>query len=264
MDARFFRDYNWSVNSDVPWKHLSKGINESKVALITTAGIYINKQQKHFNLADENGDISFREIKKTLDQSEVRIAHKDYDLKNSVQLDYNCILPIDRLMDLENESRIGATSEMHFSIMGEIRDPKPFIDETAPKIIKLLQKYLVDIVILSPVGALGHQTAGLLAREIEEAEISTIMVSALKSVCLNVKPPRTILVRFPFGQLFGAPFDAETQKEILSECLTNVKAIREPGEIGEVNLRWSDSYKKALAAKPELRHLQSENENGEE
>ncbi|MBX7150087.1 hypothetical protein K1X84_00505 [bacterium] len=257
MENRLLKDYTWVVNQDAPWKHLSKDISEAKVALITTAGLYPWKQTKHFNLADENGDPSFREIKKIITQEEIRISHKYYDLKDSVNLDFNCNFPLDRLLEMEKEKKISAVSESHFSVMGETKDPKAIINDTVPKIIKLLQKYLVDVVVITPVGALGHQTAALMAREIEEAEISTVMVSSLKTVCQNAKPPRTILVRFPFGQLFGAPFDVETQKEILAECLIHIKSIREPGEIAELNLRWRDSYAKALAAKPDLKSLAS-------
>ncbi len=249
---RFLRDYSWIVNKDAPWKHLSKTLNESKVALITTAGLYNFKVTKHYNLADENGDSSFREIKKETTSAEIRVSHKDIELKSGAGLDPNCIFPLDRLLELEKEKKISSASEVHFSVMGEIKDPKSFLDNTVPKVIKQLQKFLVDAVIISAVGPLSHQTAGLLAREIEEAGITTIVVGSLKSVLKNVKPPRTVLVRFPFGQVFGAPFDPASQKDILMECLIHIKSIKEPGEIAEFAFRWQDSVKRAMANKPDL------------
>jgi D-proline reductase (dithiol) PrdB len=255
MDTRFLRDYSWIVDNDAPWKHLSKSLSESKVALITTAGLYNWKLTKHYNLADDNGDISFREFKKDVTQADVRVSHKDIELKNGPGLDYNTVFPLDRLLELEKEKRISSVSEVHFSVMGEIKDPKLLIDNSVPKIIKLLQKFLVDVVIISAVGPLSHQTAGLLAREIEEAGISTIVIGSLKNVLKNVKPPRTVLVRFPFGQVFGAPFDAASQKEILTECLIHIKSIKEPGEVAEFGFRWQDSIRKALAVKPDLMSL---------
>ncbi|KAB2879077.1 hypothetical protein F9K33_10880 [bacterium] len=252
MDTRFLRDYTWIVNNDAPWKHLSKNLSEAKVALITTAGLYNWKLTKHYNLGDDNGDASYREIKKDVTQQDIRVSHKVIELKNGAGLDYNCIFPLDRLLEMEKEKRISSVSEIHFSVMGEIKDPKGFLDETVPRIIKTLQKFLVDVVIISAVGPLSHQTAGLLAREIEEAEISTIVIGSLRTVLKNVKPPRTVLVRFPFGQVFGAPFDTASQKEILTECIIHIKSIKEPGEIAEFGFRWQDSFKKALSAKPDL------------
>lgn len=252
MDTRFLRDYSWIVNSDAPWKHLAKNLSETKVALITTAGLYNWKQTKHYNLGEDNGDSSYREIKKEVTQQDIRVSHKDIELKNGAGLDYNCIFPLDRLLEMEKEKRISSVSEVHCSVMGEIKDPKSFIDDTVPRIIKTLQKFLVDVVVISAVGPLSHQTAGLLAREIEEAEISTIVIGSLRTVLKNVKPPRTVLVRFPFGQAFGAPFDAASQKEILTECLIHIKSIKEPGEIAEFGFRWQDSFKKAIAVKPDL------------
>lgn len=255
MDTRFLRDYSWIVNNDAPWKHLSKSLSESKVALITTAGLYNWKLTKHYNMGDDNGDASYRELKKEVTQADIRVSHKDIDLKNGAGLDYNCIFPLDRLLEMEKEKRISSASEVHLSVMGEIKDPKGFMDDTAPRIIKVLQKFLVDVVVISAVGPLSHQTAGLLAREIEEAKISTIVIGSLRNVLKNVNPPRTVLVRFPFGQVFGAPFDAASQKEILSECLIHVKSIKEPGEIAEFGFRWQDSFKRALAAKPDIGSL---------
>jgi D-proline reductase (dithiol) PrdB len=255
MENRYLRDYEWIINSDIPWKHLAKQVTESKVALITSAGIYNWKTQKHFNLADDNGDCSFREIKKTNTQEETRVSCREMDLNGSVALDYNCIFPLDRLVEMEKEKRVSSASELHFSVMGEIKNPKEFIEDAVPKIVRQLQKFLVDVVIISAVGPLSHQTAGVMARMIEEAEISTIVVGGLKTVFQNVKPPRTLLVRFPFGQFFGAPFDTATQKEILNECLVHVKSIREPGEIAELGYQWHDSFKNALQKKPDLREL---------
>lgn len=255
MDTRFLRDYSWIVNNDAPWKHLSKSLSEAKVALITTAGLYNWKQTKHYNLGDDNGDPSYREIKKETTQEDIRVSHKDIELKNGPGLDYNCIFPLDRLLEMEKEKRISSASEVHFSVMGEIKDPKGFIDDTVPRMIKSLQKFLVDAVIISAVGPLSHQTAGLMAREIEEAGISTIVIGSLRSVLKNVMPPRTVLVRFPFGQVFGAPFDTASQKEILTECLIHIKSIKEPGEIAEFGFRWQDSFKKALSLKPNLLSL---------
>ncbi len=259
MSQAISKDYPWIVNSDVPWKSLSKEISDAKVVLITTSGLYQWKTQKHFNLAVESGDVSFRELKRPIEETESRYSHKSQEWLRPAMLDMNCTFPIDRLMDLTRERRIGSVSESHFSVMGEIADPAELIDDTIPKLIKLIQKYLIDIAIICPVGPLDHQTGGLIARALEDEGVSTVMIASLKTVCENVKPPRTVLVRFPFGQLFGAPFDISTQKEILAECLIHIKSIREPGEIAPLNLTWRNSVERALAAKPNLFQLLSQN-----
>ncbi len=253
------KDYPWRLHQDVPWKSLSKDIADSKVVLISTAGIYQWKSQKHFNLADENGDISFRELKRPITQAEIRFSHRSQEYLRPALLDFNCTFPMDRLMDLTREQRVGSVSESHFSVMGEIRDPSEFMDDTLPKLIKQVQKYLADVAIICPAGPLDHQTGALIARALEEEGVSTVMVSAIKTISEIVKPPRTVLVRFPFGQLFGAPFDISTQKEILAECLIHVKSIREPGEIAVLNLSWRQSVEKALALRPNLFQLLSQN-----
>lgn len=259
MNLTALKDYPWIVSSDVPWKSLSKDISEAKVVLITTSGLYQWQTQKHFNLAEEGGDASFRELKRPIEQTESRYSHKSQEWLRPALLDMNCTFPIDRLMDLTRERRIGSVSESHFSVMGEIENPQELIDDTATKLVKLLQKYLIDIAIICPVGPLDHQTGGIIARELEEEGICTVMVASLRSVCENIKPPRTVLVRFPFGQVFGAPFDITTQKEVLAECLIHIKSIREPGEIAPLNLTWQSSVERALKSRPNLFQLLSQN-----
>lgn len=255
MEERLFKNYEWIVQKDAPWKSLGKDISEAKVALLTTGGLYQWKSAKHFNLADEAGDPSFREIKKSVLQEDVRVSHRYLDMQNGAGLDFNCLLPLDALTDLEREKRISAACETHFAVMGEVKDPTPILTESVPKIAKLLKKFLVDVVIVSAAGPWSHQTGAMIARELEEEEFSTVFVSSLRSVSVNVKPPRTILVRFPFGQPFGAPYDRQTQKDVLSECLVHVKSIREPGEIAEISLSWRDTFAKAMREHPELRSV---------
>ncbi|MCK6542275.1 hypothetical protein L6Q79_06280 [bacterium] len=252
MNFDYLNDQAWIVNQDIPWKHLSKDLSEVRIAIITTAGLYMWKTQKPFSFEDEIPDVSFREIPNSVTQETVRVSHRYMDLFGSAGVDINSVFPIHRLQEMVSEKRIGGLAETHYSVMGEVRDPRLFIEDCMPKILKLLQKQLVDVVLVTPGGPLGHQTAGMIARFLEENDITTITIGAVKAIAQNVKSPRTLLVRYPFGMYFGAPFDADNQKEIVNECLVHLKAIREPGEVSELSVRWQDTFKTALQIKPEL------------
>lgn len=141
---RFYRGKQFNTTPNAP---LRKPLNNCNVALITTAGFYINGQQP-FN----NGDCSYREISNSINTQELKIGHKSvaYD-KADTKTDANLVFPIDRFRELENEGTIGSLNQRHFSFMGSISRPKRLIMETSPEVAQMLKDDGVDIAFLTPV-----------------------------------------------------------------------------------------------------------------
>lgn len=79
---------------------------------------------------------------------------------------------------------------------------------------------------------------GLIQREIEKAGIPTIGVSIVRGYSEQVKPPRTIFLRWPFGHPFGEPFNTAQQRVVLAEALRALHSIQEPGTILDMPYRW--------------------------
>lgn len=75
--------------------------------------------------------------------------------------------------------------------------------------------------------------------------MSTISLSAHPYITKMVGAPRAIYLRFPQGNLFGAPFDAEQQRSILRVTLEAVGTIEQSGTILEYPLRWRGSLRSA-------------------
>ena len=79
---------------------------------------------------------------------------------------------------------------------------------------------------------------GLVQREIEKAGIPTISVSILRKLTEEVKSPRSVFVRWPFGHPLGEPFNVAQQTTIIREAFKALKEIREPGTIIDLPYRW--------------------------
>lgn len=141
---RFYRGKRYGTTPKTP---LKKPLNECKVALITTAGFYINGQQPYVN-----NDCSYREIPNTIDTQELKIGHKSvaYD-KSDTKTDANLVFPLDRFRELENEGKIGSLNYRHFSFMGSISKPKRLITETSPEVAQMLKEDGVEVAFLTPV-----------------------------------------------------------------------------------------------------------------
>jgi hypothetical protein len=79
---------------------------------------------------------------------------------------------------------------------------------------------------------------GLIQREIEKVGIPTIGVSVVREYSEQVKPPRTIFLRWPFGHPLGEPFNSAQHRVVLAEALRALITIQVPGTIIDLPYRW--------------------------
>lgn len=135
---------------DTPWTKVSKPLMESNLAIVTTAGLHHPNQQP-FEMANPNGDPSFRVLDSDTIESNYTITHDYYDHRDARQ-DLNVIFPLTRLKEMRAAGCIGATALRHISFMGHIRQPhiRTLISDTAPAAAGLLKREGVDVVLLTP------------------------------------------------------------------------------------------------------------------
>ena len=131
---------------DVPWT-TPKPLHESRVAIVTTAGLRVE------NNADWNaGDQSFTQIPP--DAENLTLAHysPNFDRVGWV-LDKNVVFPIDRLYELAEDGIIGSVAKTHISFMGAQPDHtlETIRLDSGPAAAKLLKDDEVDLVLLTPV-----------------------------------------------------------------------------------------------------------------
>ncbi len=104
------------------WTALDTPIEDATVALLTSAGIYIEGEQQPFDVDRERanptwGDPTYRVIPRDLAQQQVGVTHLhigDRDIKR----DFNVALPLRAFADLEAAGRIGRLADEHYSFMG--------------------------------------------------------------------------------------------------------------------------------------------------
>ncbi|RKU26545.1 hypothetical protein C6497_13295 [Candidatus Poribacteria bacterium] len=141
-----FKKYNTSPNSP-----LNKPLDQTRIALITTGGFYMDGQQP-FNIKKLGGDCSFREIANSINIQDLLIQHSSsvYD-PSDTKTDVNLVFPLVRFRELEDKGIIKSLNHRHFSFMGSISRPKQLINHTAPQVAKLLIDDKVDVAFLTPV-----------------------------------------------------------------------------------------------------------------
>jgi D-proline reductase (dithiol) PrdB len=137
------------------WAPFEKRLAESRIALLTSAGMYLKDSQPSFDLEHEQthpewGDPSWRSIPTSSEPADVRIAHlhiNDEDLLADPEI----ALPARLLERLAGEGVIGGAAAEHLSVMGyQDRDLAGWRDKTAPELVAHLRDQNADGLILAP------------------------------------------------------------------------------------------------------------------
>ena len=126
-----------------PWAPFQRRLSESKIAILTTGGIYV-EGQKPFNT---DGDSSYREIPLDTPTDMFRIAHTHYDTIGVAE-DINSVLAIHRLQEIIRDGIVAESSTSAYSFMGYIPDPSDLIKVTAPEVARRLNEERVDGVVI--------------------------------------------------------------------------------------------------------------------
>jgi len=133
-----------------PWAPLTKPLAACRVALVTTGGVHL-RSQPPFDMANPDGDPTFREIPSGAPRGELVITHDYYDHRDA-GLDLNVVFPLDRLEELAREGRIMGPAPLHLGFMGHVDGPlvERIVRETAPAAARRLLETGADVALLTP------------------------------------------------------------------------------------------------------------------
>jgi D-proline reductase (dithiol) PrdB len=121
------------------------GLNERKVALISTAGLQ-RRDDRPFGMGADD----YRIIASDTPPSEIVMSHisTNYD-RTGYQQDINVVFPLQRLKELVKEGKIGSVAQYHYSFMGAT-DPTA-METRARELARIMGAEGVNAVLLVPV-----------------------------------------------------------------------------------------------------------------
>lgn len=135
---------------DIPWAVPEKPLREAVLALVTTGGVHLSTHPP-FDMADPNGDPTFREVPVDMPRARLTITHDYYDHRDA-ERDMNLVFPAQRLKELAEAGALGGLHPMAYSFMGHIAGPhlKTLQAESAPEVARRLADAKVDYALLVP------------------------------------------------------------------------------------------------------------------
>lgn len=219
--------YPFIENSNAPFTPALRAISMMNLALIVSAGAYIDGTDPFDTNATE-GDLNLREIPSDIDLGDLRFAARGYD-PSFVQQDANVEVPLARLFEFEGNRIIGQVNSVFWSFSGFIPDAGLFVEQAVPKLLDRLSRYEVQAALLIPASSLCHQSVGLAARAIEQTGIPTMTLAVDRDVIESVRPPRAGFHNGKLGSVVGQPNWPEHQRRVLDEALRWIEPMGQPG-----------------------------------
>ena len=137
--------YRWVSNDNSPWTPLTKPLNQSRIALASSSGIYL-KTQTPFHTKD---DTSIREIPKTALPADFGLNHFGYRM-DGAERDPNCVFPLEQMRQLEDEGFIGELVDTAYTFMGGIYSARRVREELAPQLVEKALANDIDLFYLVP------------------------------------------------------------------------------------------------------------------
>jgi D-proline reductase (dithiol) PrdB len=138
----------------IPWTPLAKPISQCTVSVVSSAAVAM-KTDRPFDQEIERrdpwfSDPSYRVLAGTTVTDEVRVYHLHINT-SFAQQDLNCVMPVERLSQLEALGEVGRSAPSHYSYMGYTVRPEALLRDAVPRIIGQLRQEQVDAVVLVPV-----------------------------------------------------------------------------------------------------------------
>jgi D-proline reductase (dithiol) PrdB len=141
-----FPPYKWSEFDASPWSPLGRPLSEACLALISSAGISRDDQEPFDPWAVN--DLSFRQIPTDTPYERLRLNHNYFDHRDA-RKDLNCVLPVQRLKELQDEGYIGRLARVAIALgMGRLYKRTALQNQTVPEIAEVLKREGADAVLL--------------------------------------------------------------------------------------------------------------------
>ena len=137
----------------IPWTPMAKPLNQTTIALVTSAGISL-KTDSPFDMEREKteaiwGDRSYRTIPRGTTEKDIDVNHLHINT-NYIKQDINVILPLVRMVEFEQEKIIGRLAASAYSFYGFQWQSTDFLKEAIEPISKKMKLEGVEAVLMTP------------------------------------------------------------------------------------------------------------------
>ena len=264
--------YRWAHYAEVPFTPLVAPLSKMTVALLTTASPYDPAKGDQGIGAPYNAEAKFYKVYSgdVTQDHDVRISHVAIDRKNTTMEDSNTWFPLPAMRAAAATGRIGRLAPRFHGIPTN-RSQRHTLEVDCPEVLRRCQEDGVEAAVLVPNCPVCHQTLSLVARYLETAGISTVLLACAKDIVEHCGVPRAMFSDFPLGNAAGKPNDPASQQatlELAFRTLESAPAARttvQSPQRWSASHEWKQDYSNVARVNPqELARLRAENDRAKE
>ena len=142
-----FKPYQWfEASGEAAFAPLTKPLSASKLAMISTAGTYVQGQVAYHY----KDDTSVRTIPNNTPTDKIRFSHIMENYLIEARQDPLTVFPLDALRRLKDQGVVGELADNYLSCMGGIYSKKRVMTELIPKLEVELAREQPDVLLLIP------------------------------------------------------------------------------------------------------------------
>ena len=151
VHRRMLQMFPCMEHDDSPWTPMRKPLSESKVAMVTSAGLHLRDDKPFISDIQGGGDSSYRVLPRCTPASDIIQSHVSIGFDHTgIYRDINVTYPTDRLEELQEQGVISSLADNYYSFMGAIRDATKLSNETGPEVARRMLDEGVEVVFLTP------------------------------------------------------------------------------------------------------------------
>ena len=133
-------------HDDSPFTPPKRPLSEGKIALVTSAGLYLRGDPPFIS-----GDTSYWVIPSSARAGQILQSHASIEFDRAAfYRDINVTFPMDRLQELVTRGAVGSLANNYYSFMGALGDPRGIVEHSGPEVARRLIDEGVDFVLLTP------------------------------------------------------------------------------------------------------------------
>lgn len=233
--------YRYAHFDEVPFQPLRKPLADCVLTLVTTAAPYLPDKGPQGPGAPYNAAAKFFQPYSgdSARDHDLRIAHVAIDRKHTSMEDPNSWFPLPLMRRLAQAGRFRLAPRFHG--MPTNRSQRHTMEVDIPVVLQRCQEDGVDAAVLVPNCPVCHQTLSLMARALEAAGVSTVILGCARDIVEHVGVARLLFSDFPLGNAAGKPHDSASQEATLELALRLLESAREPRTTVQSPQRWSSS-----------------------
>lgn len=213
-----------------PFTHLGSKPDQWRVAVITTAGAYLNNG---WHAPFDAPMPTFREFPSNVEFETIAVQHPTHH----TLADGNVVFPLAPLHTLAQQGFIRQVAPLHYSFAPNPGDELALAADTALSCGWRLKRGSVDLALIIAVGG-SEGVAATVARAVEAMGVATLVIGTDLEALRGRGIPRAVAVEHPLDAPMGRPNNHARMQELLKEALDSACEMPGAGSLWSLKYKW--------------------------